>query len=81
MGDLVQGFAVLLATMWPELIAAMPFGLGKVMRFMAKLPGALRFMKPLFGCAGCVGGAMGQGTQPWSARSAGADATRPRRCS
>ncbi len=43
-----QGFADLLATMWPELIAAMPFGLGKVMRFMAKLPGALRLMKPLF---------------------------------
>jgi Fe-S oxidoreductase/FAD/FMN-containing dehydrogenase len=43
-----QGFADLLGTMWPELIAAMPFGMGKTMRFMGKIPGALALMKPMF---------------------------------
>lgn len=44
-----EGFAGLLASMWPELVAAMPWGLGGVMRFFGKIPGVLRAMKPLFG--------------------------------
>ncbi len=43
-----QGFARLMDTMWPELIDAMPFGMGPMMRKMAKVPGALEAMKPLF---------------------------------
>jgi len=43
-----QGFADLMGTMWPEMIAAMPFGMGKMMRVMGKVPGALSLMKPLF---------------------------------
>ncbi|MFB0516004.1 MAG: FAD-binding and (Fe-S)-binding domain-containing protein [Candidatus Neomarinimicrobiota bacterium] len=43
-----QGFADLMGTMWPELIAAMPFGMGPMMRVMGKIPGALTLMKPLF---------------------------------
>ncbi len=43
-----QGFADLLGTMWPELIDAMPFGMGKMMRVMGKVPGALALMKPMF---------------------------------
>jgi len=43
-----QGFADLMGTMWPELIAAMPFGMGKMMRFMGKIPGTLTLMKPMF---------------------------------
>ena len=35
--------------MWPELIAAMPWGLGRVMRVFGKVPGVLRAMKPMFG--------------------------------
>ena len=42
-----QGFADLMKTMWPELIDAMPFGMGKMMRFMGKIPGALAMMKPM----------------------------------
>ena len=33
---------------WPELITAMPFGMGPMMRVMGKIPGALGIMKPLF---------------------------------
>ena len=36
-----QGFADLMGTMWPELIDSMPFGMGKMMRAMGKVPGAL----------------------------------------
>ncbi len=36
-----QGFADLMGTMWPELVDAMPLGMGKVMRAMGKLPGPL----------------------------------------
>ena len=36
-----QGFANLMGTMWPELIDAMPFGMGPMMRMMGKIPGAL----------------------------------------
>ena len=43
-----QGFADLMATMWPELINAMPFRMGPMLRFMGKIPGALRLMKPMF---------------------------------
>ncbi len=43
-----QGFADLMGTMWPELIDAMPFGMGKMMRAMGKIPGALGMMKPMF---------------------------------
>jgi Fe-S oxidoreductase/FAD/FMN-containing dehydrogenase len=43
-----QGFADLMGTMWPEMIDAMPFGMGKMMRTMGKIPGALSLMKPLF---------------------------------
>lgn len=43
-----QGFADLMGTMFPELIDAMPFGMGKMMRVMGKVPGALTLMKPMF---------------------------------
>jgi Fe-S oxidoreductase/FAD/FMN-containing dehydrogenase len=43
-----EGFAALMGTMWPELVDAMPFGMGKMMRFMGKIPGALNLMKPMF---------------------------------
>jgi Fe-S oxidoreductase/FAD/FMN-containing dehydrogenase len=43
-----QGFANIMSRMWPELINAMPFGMGGMMRFMGKIPGALSLMKPLF---------------------------------
>jgi hypothetical protein len=43
-----QGFAGLMGTMWPELLDAMPLGMGKMMRLMGKLPGALELMKPMF---------------------------------
>jgi Fe-S oxidoreductase len=42
------GFANLMGTMWPEMIDAMPFGMGPMMRFMGKIPGALNLMKPMF---------------------------------
>ena len=43
-----QGFAELMGTMWPELIDAMPFGMGKMMRVMGKIPFTLELMKPMF---------------------------------
>ncbi|MBN1249728.1 MAG: FAD-binding oxidoreductase, partial [Anaerolineae bacterium] len=43
-----EGFAALMGTMWPELIDAMPFGMGPMMRAMGRVPGALGLMKPLF---------------------------------
>ena len=43
-----QGFADLMGTMWPELIDAMPLGMGQMMRVMGQVPGALGMMKPLF---------------------------------
>lgn len=43
-----EGFAALMGTMWPELIDAMPFGMGPMMRVMGKIPGALNMMKPMF---------------------------------
>jgi len=43
-----EGFAALMGTMWPELIDAMPFGMGKMMHVMGKIPGILNLMKPMF---------------------------------
>lgn len=43
-----QGFADLMGTMWPELIDAMPLGMGRMMRCLGKVPGALSLMKPVF---------------------------------
>lgn len=43
-----EGFAELMGTMWPELIDAMPFGMGPMMRLMGKIPGTLEAMKPVF---------------------------------
>ncbi|HBU69801.1 MAG TPA: Fe-S oxidoreductase [Elusimicrobia bacterium] len=43
-----RGFADLMQTMWPELVDAMPFGMGPMMRLMGKIPGALNLMKPMF---------------------------------
>jgi Fe-S oxidoreductase len=43
-----NGFAELMGKMWPELIDAMPFGMGPIMRLMGKIPGALPLMKPVF---------------------------------
>ena len=44
-----QGFAELMGSMWPELVDAMPFGMGKMMRFMGKkTPFMLNAMKPVF---------------------------------
>ncbi len=43
-----EGFADLMGTMFPELIDVMPFGMGKMMRIMGRVPGALNLMKPLF---------------------------------
>lgn len=43
-----KGFADLMCTMWRELIDAMPFGMGPMMRAMGKIPGALNMMKPMF---------------------------------
>jgi len=43
-----EGFARLMDTMWPELIDAMPFKMGRLMRMMGKVPRALEMMKPAF---------------------------------
>ena len=44
-----QGFAGLMGSMWPELVDAMPFGMGSMMRFMGKrTPCVLDAMKPMF---------------------------------
>jgi len=43
-----EGFAQLMSTMWPELIGAMPLGMGTLMRAMGTLPGALEAMRPMF---------------------------------
>lgn len=47
-----RGFADLMSTMWPELLDAMPLGMGRMMRFVGKLGfigGAmLAVMKPMF---------------------------------
>jgi Fe-S oxidoreductase/FAD/FMN-containing dehydrogenase len=43
-----EGFAELMGTMWPEVLDAMPLGMGRMMRAAGKVPGALPAMKPLF---------------------------------
>lgn len=43
-----EGFADLMSTMWPELVDAMPFGMGRMMRAMGRIPGSLELMKPAF---------------------------------
>jgi len=47
-----KGFASLMASMWPELIEAMPYGMGAMMKGIGKLGpvggAALALMKPLF---------------------------------
>ena len=44
-----QGFSNLMETMFPELIDAMPMGMGKMMSFIGKnLPWSLGMMKPMF---------------------------------
>ena len=43
-----RGFADLMASMWPELMDAMPFKMGSMMRTMGRIPGALKLMKPMF---------------------------------
>ncbi|HUK78532.1 MAG TPA: FAD-binding and (Fe-S)-binding domain-containing protein [Thermoleophilia bacterium] len=43
-----RGFAELMGAMWPELIDAMPLGMGPMMRAMGRVPGALDLMKPMF---------------------------------
>jgi len=43
-----EGFAEIMGSMWPELVEAMPMGMGKMMRAMGKIPGALNLMKPMF---------------------------------
>lgn len=47
-----QGFADLMSTMWPEMLQAMPLGMGGMMRFIGKLGFAGDFMfalmKPMF---------------------------------
>ena len=43
-----QGFGDLMSTMWPELIDAMPLGMGSMMRLMGRIPLALDLMKPMF---------------------------------
>jgi Fe-S oxidoreductase/FAD/FMN-containing dehydrogenase len=43
-----EGFAALMGRMWPEIIDAMPLGMGGMMRAMGKVPGALEAMKPMF---------------------------------
>jgi hypothetical protein len=42
------GFARLMGTMWPELLDAMPLGMGKMMRVTGRIPGSLEIMKPIF---------------------------------
>lgn len=43
-----KGFADLMGMMWPEILDAMPYGMGGMMRAMGKIPGALTLMKPMF---------------------------------
>jgi Fe-S oxidoreductase/FAD/FMN-containing dehydrogenase len=47
-----QGFANLMATMWPELLDAMPMGMGKMMRIIGKMgfvgDAVFALMKPVF---------------------------------
>lgn len=43
-----EGFAQLMRTMLPEMVDAMPLGMGRMMRTMGKVDGALEAMRPIF---------------------------------
>ena len=43
-----KGFSEIMRGMFPELVEAMPMGMGGMMRGMAKVPGSLEAMKPMF---------------------------------
>ena len=43
-----RGFAKIMDSMWPELIGAMPYGMGPMMKVAGKIPGLLTLMKPIF---------------------------------
>ncbi|MEO0255173.1 MAG: FAD-binding and (Fe-S)-binding domain-containing protein [candidate division WOR-3 bacterium] len=43
-----EGFATLMEEMFPDIINAMPLGMGKIMKFMGKIPLSLYAMKPMF---------------------------------
>lgn len=43
-----EGFAGLMGTMWPEIVDAMPLGMGGMMRAMGRSGGALDVMRPMF---------------------------------
>jgi len=43
-----EGFAALMRDMFPQMIDAMPWGSGRMMRALARVPGGLEAMKPLF---------------------------------
>jgi Fe-S oxidoreductase/FAD/FMN-containing dehydrogenase len=43
-----EGFADIMRGMFPELVEAMPMGMGGMMKGMAKVPGSLEAMKPMF---------------------------------
>jgi Fe-S oxidoreductase/FAD/FMN-containing dehydrogenase len=43
-----EGFASLMKTMWPELVGAMPLGMGGMMRVAVRVPGMTAVMKPMF---------------------------------
>jgi len=43
-----EGFADIMRGMFPELVEAMPMGMGSMMKGMAKVPGSLEAMKPMF---------------------------------
>jgi hypothetical protein len=43
-----QGFADLMQDMFPEMIDAMPWGMGRMMRALARVPGGLEAMRPAF---------------------------------
>jgi hypothetical protein len=42
-----ENMAALMQQLYPQMIEAMPLGMGRVMKLMGKVPGALDLMKPL----------------------------------
>jgi hypothetical protein len=42
-----ENMAALMEQLFPQMMAAMPLGMGRMMRLMAKVPGALRVMEPV----------------------------------
>jgi len=43
-----EGFAEIMQSMWPEMVGAMPLKMGPMMKVMAKIPGMMTLMKPMF---------------------------------